>query len=219
MVLEMNVCGACYGYEGDARADWDSPRSIPIGSSVYLSVPVLIPKNANRELPPGHGFMVEELFGAPTTGSPSNSIDVLNTGRKLVFVASGNTSGVPGGGGALWSGPVADDGRWHDFIFHMVLSTRAATGVWQIWEDGKPIRFNGVDCTNDRPLSGCGTMTLHFPTVIPGATDGSNQWLQINNYRNWENRAITTVVYHGAPAAGPTYASVQRTIVGYPHGP
>jgi hypothetical protein len=218
-VLAMNVCGTCYGYEREARADWDSPRNIAIGSNVYFSVPVLVPRNADATLPSGRSFMIDEVYGAPGTDSPSNSIDILNTGHRLIFVAGGNTSGRPGGGRVLWSGTTANDGQWHDFIFHMVLSTRAATGLWQIWEDGKRIRFNGRDCDNDPPLSGCGTTTLHFPTVIPGATDASNQWLQINNYRNWGNRAITTVVFHGAPAVGPTYASVQRTIVGYPHGP
>lgn len=219
VVLEMNVCGACYGYEGEARADWDSPRNIPIGSNVYFSVPVLVPRNADTGVPRGQSFMFEEVYGAPTTRSPSNSLAISQSGRRVIFVANGNTSGKPGGGGELWSGTVANDGQWHDFIFHMVLSTSAKTGLWQIWEDGKRIRFNGRDCDNNRTLSGCGTATLHFPTVIPGATDASNQWLQINNYRNWENRKITTVVYHGAPAVGPTYASVQRTIVGYPHGP
>lgn len=218
-VLEMNVCGTCYAYEGEARADWDSPRSIPIGSDVYFSVPVLVPRNADTTLPRGHSFMFEEVFGAPTTLGPSSSISISHAGGRVIFVAGGNTSGGPGGGRELWSGTVANDGQWHDFIFHLVLSTSAATGLWQIWEGGKRIRFNGRDCDNDRPLSGCGTTTLHFPTVIRGGTDGSNQWLQINNYRNWRNRAITTLVYHGAPAFGPTYASVEQTIVGYPHGP
>lgn len=216
----MNVCGACYGYRREARADWDSPRSIPIGSSVYFSVPVLVPTYPNNRLAPGRRFMVEEVYGAPTTDSPSNEVDVSRRGRSVVFVAMGNTSGRPGGGGGeLWSGPVANDGRWHDFIFHMVLSTSAATGLWQLWEDGKRIRFNGPGCSNGGTLSGCGTTTLHFPTVIRDATDGSNQWLQINNYRNWQNGSINTLVYHGAPAFGPTYASVRDTIVGYPHGP
>jgi hypothetical protein len=219
-VLQMTVSPQTCAYNCEQREDWDSPRMIGAGASEYISIPIMVPKSFPCTVgtgSPGQGVMFNEQFGAPTNGSPSNDLDVHNkSGGCTAFAFSGDFSGAPGGGGQAWLGSVpAADGKWHDFIEHVVFSTSPSVGEIQLWEDGNPITFN---CPNVS-AAGCGTTTLHYPTLIPGGTNGSNNWVQINNYRNFQSTSLTTTFYHGAPAMGSSYASVQSTIVGYPGGP
>lgn len=219
-VLQMTVTNSTCAWSCEQRMDWDSPRNLVPGGDYYFSVPILIPTSFPNSIG-GNGHLVqfEEVFGMPTSGSPSQSINVCQSGSSVVFCANNNTTGSAGGGQHVWLGSAAaNDGKWHDFIFHEVMSTSASTGELQMWEDGNPITFNGPDCGNSSSLSGCGTTTIHYPTLIPGATTQTNNWLQINNYRNTQGIG-TTPLYHGAPAWGATYASVARTIVRYPYGP
>jgi hypothetical protein len=216
----MKVTPQTCAWSCEQRLDWDSKHFIQPGSSQYISIPILIPTNG---LPCHIGSssntldMFNEQFGSPTSGSPSNGLNAYeNPNGCTVFGYGGNTSGHSGGGQTFWRGALAADGHWHDFIEHMVFSTSPQTGEVQLWQDGQPVTFT---CTNSTTLSGCGTQTLHYPTLIPGATDGSPNWVQINNYRNNSGASYTSTYYHGSPAAGPSYASVANTIVDPPYGP
>jgi hypothetical protein len=234
-VLEMAVCQTCYGSGSKygARADEESPPNITDGASLYFSVPILVPVHAApRRFGRGryYGAMFAEVYGAPFRDSPTNSLDVCNNGRtRISFCGAGNTTGKHGGGQVYYLDTApANDGQWHDFIFHLVLSTKASRGELQLWKDGVRQRFLGPDCEDSTTLTGCGTETLHYPTMIGGATwigsaryDGSNgNFLSINNYRQDKADYLGTITYvHGAPAFGPTYASAARTLVNAPYGP
>jgi hypothetical protein len=221
-VLEMRVTPQTCAWSCEQRLDWDSQHVLHTGQGYYVSIPIMVPVGG---LPcrlgssPGTGVMFNEQYGAPTRASPSNDLNVQNNsnpGACMQWSFSGNTSGRPGGAPVLWRGGLAADGRWHDFIEHIVLATSSAAGEIQIWMDGQPVVFN--TCSDSSTLTGCGTATLHYPTVIPGATDSGDSWVQINNYRNLQG-AYTTTLYHGAPAAGPSYSSVEQTLVDAPFGP
>jgi hypothetical protein len=217
-VLQMTVSPQTCAYGCEQREDWDSPRMIPAGANEYFSIPIMVPKSFPCSVgtgSPGQGVMFNEQYGSPTSTSPTNDLDVHNKpGGCMVFAFSGDFTSY---NGQAWLGTTpAADGQWHDFIEHIIFSTNPSVGELQLWEDGNPITFNA--CSNTSAITGCGTTTLHYATLIPGGTDGSENWVQINNYRNFQNNQTTTY-YHGGPAMGPSYASVQGTILGYPHGP
>jgi hypothetical protein len=224
-VLEMKVTAQTCTYHCERREDWDSPHFITPGWNGYISIPIMIPRGGVPQSlgpSPGYGAMFNEQFGMPTAGSPSNSLSVQNalnyaSGGQPVFAFSGNTTGTPGGGTQLWrDNTPAADGHWHDFIEHFVASTNKSVGEIELWKDGRPITF---PCHNTATLSGCGTTTLHYATLIPGATNSGNNWVQINNYRNYGSGTYTTTFVHGAPAAGLTYSSVAATVMNAPYGP
>jgi chitodextrinase len=224
-VLQMTVSPNTCTYNCEQRMDWDSPHNIAAGADKYISIPIMVATNfpCRMGTSNGIGVMFNEQFGDPQSGvsqgSPTNDLNIQNNSNSaacMQFSFSGNTSGSSGGASVLWRGPLAADGAWHDFIEHMVFSTSASVGEVQIWEDGSPITFN--TCSNSSTLTGCGTTTLHYPTLEPG-TDGSSNWVQINNYRNDSPANYTTTLYHGAPALGSSFAAVQGTIVNPPYGP
>jgi hypothetical protein len=219
-VLEMRVTPQTCAWSCEQRLDWDSTHFIQPGSSQFISIPILIPVNG---LPCHIGSsantldMFNEQFGSPTSGSPSNGLNAYeNPSGCTVFGFGGNTSGHSGGGQTLWRGGAAADGHWHDFVEHVVFSTSPQTGEVQLWQDGQQVTFS---CTDSSTLTGCGTSTLHYPTLISGATDQSANWVQVNNYRNNSGASYTSTYFHGSPAAGPSYQSVENTIVNAPYGP
>jgi len=220
-VLEMIVSPNTCAWSCEQRIDWVSPPMIPAGADEYFSIPILVPTSQTSDIG-GNGRLVQfdEQYGQPTSGSPSNALNICERGNIVVFCGSGDTTGSPGEGQVYYLGSnPANDGRWHDFVEHMVFSTNASVGELQIWEDGSPLTFNGPDCSNTSYRTGCGTTTLHYATLIPGATAGSNNWVQIDNYRNNSPAGYTSTFFHGAPAMGASYDSVRDTMVGYPHGP
>jgi hypothetical protein len=220
-VLEQKVTPNTCGWSCEQRMDWQSRSFISAGSDLYISIPILVP--TYQSLIGGNGWSVQfnEQFGRPASSSPSNSLSVHQVNNRLVFDFGGNTSGHPGGGGQLWLGSsTANDGQWHDFIEHTVFSTNPAVGEVQVWQDGNPITFSGPDCHNvSGGLQGCGTTTLHYATLIPGSTDGSDNWVQLNNYRNNSPSTYTSTFFHGEAAVGPSYAAVYNTLVNPPYGP
>jgi hypothetical protein len=220
-VLEQKVTPKTCGWSCEQRMDWQSTHFITNGADLYISIPIMVPTSQSLIGGNGWGVQFNEQFGQPTNGSPSNSLAVYQVSNGLVFGLGGNVSGRSGGGSNLWfgSGP-ANDSQWHDFIEHMVFSTNPAVGEMQLWEDGNPITFNGPGCNNvTGGVQGCGTTTLHYSTLIPGATDQSNNWVQIDNYRNNSPASYTSTFFHGPAAVGPTYASVYNTLVNPPYGP
>lgn len=220
-VLQMTVSPNTCAWSCEQRMDWDSPQMIPAGADEYFSIPILVPTSQSSNLGgSGRAVQFDEQFGQPTTGSPSNALAICEEGSVVVFCGGGNTTGSPGGGQIYYMGSVpANDGKWHDFIEHIVFATNPSVGELEIWEDGNPVTFNGPDCANTSYRIGCGSTTLHYATLIPGATTGSNNWVQLDNYRNNSPASYTSTFLHGAPAMGRSYASVQDTIFGYPHGP
>jgi hypothetical protein len=221
-VLKMKTTAHTCAWHCQRRVDWDSIHFITAGWNGYISIPILVPVGgvpASFGPSSGYGAMFDEQYGMPTQRSPSNALTVQNpasgTGAP-VFAFAANTSGRAGGDRILWRGAPAADGHWHDFIEHFIASTHPRVGTIQLWQDAHPIRFS---CTNSRTLSGCGTTTIHYPTLIPGATDQSANWVQINNYRNNGSATYPITYYHGPPAAGPTYASVAATLLTPPYGP
>lgn len=221
-VLKMRTTAQTCAFECEKREDWASIHFITAGWNGYISIPIMVPvRGVPSSFGPGSndGAMFDEQFGLPAEGSASNALTVQNpaSGRGApVFAFAANTSGRPGGDRILWRGAPAADGHWHDFIEHFTASTNPRVGTIQLWEDGHRIRFG---CRNSFTLSGCGTRTIHYPTLIPGATAQSANWVQINNYRNNARATYSITYYHGAPAAGPSYASVAATLVNPPYGP
>jgi poly(3-hydroxybutyrate) depolymerase len=222
-VLNMTVGSSTCAYQCEQRMDWDSPHFIAAGSDQYISIPVLVPTTFPCSIGSSNSTLVNfnEQFGNPQSGvsqgSPTIGLDIFqNNGGCVVFGYGGDVSGQSGGGTTLWRDSVpAADGKWHDFIEHVVFSTSATTGEVQLWKDGQPMTFS---CSNTSTLTGCGTTTVHYPTLEPG-TDNGNNWIQINNYRNNSGASYTSPLFHGAPAAGPTYESVAATLTNAPFGP
>jgi hypothetical protein len=221
IVLEQKVTPLTCGWSCEQRMDWQSKYFITNGANLYISIPIMVPTSQSLIGGNGWGVQFNEQFGQPTSGSPSNSLAVSQVNNGLVFSLGGNVSGHAGGGSDLWFGSApANDGHWHDFIEHMVFSTNPAVGEMQLWEDGNPITFTGPGCHNvTGGLQGCGTTTLHYATLIPGATDQSNNWVQLDNYRNNSPSNYTSTFFHGPAAVGSTYSSVYNTLVDPPYGP
>jgi hypothetical protein len=218
MVLEQKVTPNTCGWSCEQRMDWQSTRFITSGADVYISVPILVP--TYQSLIGGNAWLVmfNENYGLPANTSPADAMNVYQENGQLVFGFGGNTTGHTGGEQHLWMGSTpANDGKWHDFIEHFVASTNKSIGTIELWEDGSPITFNA--CSNSSTLSGCGTTTLHYPTLITGGTDQSNNWVQLNNYRNNSPSSYTSTLFHGGASVGSSYASVYNTLINPPYGP
>lgn len=202
-VLAYAVDNSDRPYPGsDPRGDVESPRVFKPGDDYYFSIPVLIPRNFPL-VPRGSWVMFAEVYGTPYNGSPTNSLGVRNDlGDGKNHFAFGGRSINAANTDYAWEG-AAVDGRWHTFILHIHFATDN-TGVMELWFDGVRQTFLN------------GSQTLRRATMVPGATwDGTTgNFLDINSYRPVDTIPGTATLYHGAPAVGPTLASVQNTLLG-----
>ncbi|HVA10732.1 MAG TPA: hypothetical protein VNG32_01020, partial [Candidatus Dormibacteraeota bacterium] len=113
----------------DARTDLESPylMSPTMNSDVYISIPVFVPMSTVA-LMYGHqnnGFMVEENYGPPYNGSPTNQVNVKATSTSAFkYAYSWNdilgTYGPANDSNDQWYSPSITTDVWHTITEHIM---------------------------------------------------------------------------------------------------
>jgi Polysaccharide lyase len=166
------------------------------GSDVYISIPVRIPAGLPLEQDDASKFFQWAQLDYPGAPGPSLGLDIAANGDDhnhydLGIRASPETP---------WVGPRVD-GRWHTAILHVHVQPDDA-GFVELWWDGVPQTFTD------------GTTTWYAPTINRNQNGDYIEELDIDEYRSRNSMPGTVTIYHGAPAIGPTLASVARTVAG-----
>jgi hypothetical protein len=197
-VLKFAVADGDRPYAGaeDPRADVETARSFMPGDDDYISIPMLIPTTMPAVDTDTAWFELAEVYGQPYDGSPAVSVSLSDWGQNGVnhFMMDQDATN---GYARAWTGPAANDGKWHTITFHVNFETNN-TGSVQIYFDGQLQTLAN------------GTTTLHEATLDPGVNwDGTHgNFLNLQSYRSPGSFPGTVTTYEGAPKIGTTLASV-----------
>lgn len=198
-VLKFSVANGDLPYAGDVdpRADVETAPTLKPGDNDYIAVRVLVPTSMPAVNTNTAWFQLAEVYGKPYGGSPPIGLDLSDFHENGVNHFMMNQDANHGYARA-WTGPAANDGKWHTIIYHVNFETNN-TGSVQIYFDGQLQTL-----TN-------GTTTLHEATLDPGVNwDGKDgNFLDIQSYRSPGSLPGTVTTYEAAPKIGTTLASVE----------
>jgi hypothetical protein len=119
-------------------------------------------------------------------GSPPLEFDV--NGETIALTSNVRSPGV-----TLWSTPLVR-GVWHDFVFHVIWSSKPDLGLIELWYDGNKV----IDAKA-------------WQTLYPGQVNYLKQGL----YRD-SSIQPTAVVYHDGMVVGTTLADVAPQLIPAP---
>jgi hypothetical protein len=176
------------------------------GKNYYIAIPVRIPAGLPLMFDNGSKFFQWAQINYPgKSGHPAVGLSIgggevgYTTNRPSLEMYDNGAFDYP------WYGP-AIDGNWHTAILFVHFATDN-TGYVQLWWDGVPQTFSN------------GSTTFNGPTLTASNDGQYHDGLDIDSYRAFNAMPGTVTIYHGAPAIGPTYASVYNTLTRPPTGP
>jgi hypothetical protein len=136
-VLKFAVANGDMPYAGDLdpRADVETAPTFKPGDDDYFAVRVLVPTTMPAVNTDTAWFELAEVYGKPYGGSPPISLNLSDYGENGVNHFMMNQDATNGYARA-WTGPAANDGKWHTIIYHVNFETNN-TGSVQIYFDGQ----------------------------------------------------------------------------------
>jgi Polysaccharide lyase len=180
---------------------------------VYISIPVYVPTSEFPKLGANGGYMVDEQYGPPHNGSPSQALSI----RMRSNVAHYELWESQDGGArtySMWQSPPVTTNAWHTMIERIHWSASPTDGFLELWYDGAQQRF-----ANWQGFAGAPT-PINDGTRLPmitytSAQNGGPNYVNVNLYGN--STPFTLTRYQGAVKVGATLASVTPAIS--PNGP
>jgi|GEM_PF-5551232 len=167
------------------------PPTAPDNDDTYIGLSVFIP-NGFPSTP--SWFVINEQFGYPYGGSPTNEIDI--NGRTFGINNHQIDSNGKDTWSRVWDAPnTIHYGQWENFVEHIKWSTDPSVGYIEVW-------YNGVMQTLTN-----GTTRYYEKTIDPTINGGWNTVI-INQYRPVEYPMGTLTLYQDDIRVGTTYDSV-----------
>jgi Polysaccharide lyase len=193
---------------GDLFSYYDgssNPHFTP-GKDYFIAIPVRIPSGLPLMYDNASKFFQWAQIDYPGNDQPSIGLSI--GGGEAGFTTNHFTLEMYDNGAFdyPWYGP-AVDGNWHTAILSVHFATDN-TGSVKLWFDGVPQTFSNGSTTFNGP-----TLTVRQDGVT------YDEALDIDSYRALDAMPGTVTIYHGAPAIGPTYDSVNNTLARPPTGP
>ena len=187
---------------------WYTGSANPVftpGKNYFIAIPVRIPAGLPLMTDSAPKFFQWAQIDHPGNDQPSMGLSIGGgeagyTTNHFAFEMYDN-----GAFDYPWYGP-AVDGHWHTAILSVHFATDN-TGSVKLWWDGVPQTFS------------TGSTTFNGPTLTVSPDGQYHESLDIDSYRAFNAMPGTVTIYHGAPAIGSTYDSVNNTLANPPTGP
>jgi Polysaccharide lyase len=183
-------------------------------NDVYISIPVYLPTSEISLLPDPqgfNGFMINEQYGPPHNGSPTNAISAVNRSGQLHYEFSTSDAVRTY---SMWQSPAITTDHWHTVIEHIHWAADNTHGFVELWYDGQRQQFSNWQGFSGAPVPTNGAYRLPIVTDGTCCNQGPN-YVNINLYGN--HTTSTLVLYHGEVRVSQTLAGAQPAVT--PYGP
>ena len=157
---------------GNPRAQLETPRFWDNGEDYYIGVSYYFPSGGFPNIPSGDWLNLGDVYGPPYTGtSPTTMFANNDAGFNQItqtIQGSYNTRVA-----SAWSVGLTRN-KWHDFVYHVKLSTDGTQGYSETW-------YNGG--SGWQKLLTRGVSRYYYRTLTPDNDDGAN-YHKISHYRS-----------------------------------